>query len=250
MAPHDAADRIGRRAAALGAGTLAAAALEYVPAVVALGQWSPFRALPAEMCRWRGPGSRPEVALTFDDGPDPRVTPEVLRALDDLDLRATFFVLGERAAAYPTLVAEISRRGHLLATHGDRHESHFLRSPVSVRRDLQRARDVMASLGHPPRWFRPPFGHATGATLVAARSMGWRTVLWSAWGREWSLSDGDEVAGRVARGLRPGAVVLLHDSEGQGPPGMAQRVLEALPLIGLELRLRRLRAVTLDDLVA
>ncbi len=251
MAREDAANPLGHRAAAaLGAAALAVAGLEYVPAMVALGQWSPLRVLPGELCRWRGPGSRPDVALTFDDGPDPDVTPEVLHSLDQMDLRATFFVLAERAAAYPALVAEIARRGHLLATHGDRHASHLLRSPGAVRRDMQRAQDVMTSLGHPPRWFRPPFGHATAATLTAARSMGWRTVLWSAWGREWSSADGGQVAGRVARRLGPGAVVLLHDSAAQGPPGMAGRVLEALPLIGLELQRRRLRAVTLDDLVA
>lgn len=234
---------------ALGVLGAAPALFQYAPSVVALGQWSPFRVVPGDLCRWRGDGVRKNVALTFDDGPDPEATPEVLDALDDLDLRATFFVLGERARAHPALVEEIARRGHLLATHGDVHAHHFLRTPRWIHRDLQRARDVLESMGHPPRWFRPSFGQATGATLLVARAMGLRTALWSAWGREWSSSNAAEVAERVSRGLRPGAIVLLHDSERYGPPGMAQRALDALPLIAHEMSRRALRAVTLDDLV-
>ncbi len=225
-------------------------ASQYVPSLVALGQWLPVRAVPAELCRWRGPRNSPHVALTFDDGPDPEGTPRVLDALDELGLRATFFVLGERALDTRDLVEEIALRGHQLGTHGHQHARHLLRSPAWVRRDLERSRAAMAALGHPARWFRPPYGQATGATLVVARSMGLRTVLWSAWGREWTPSSPQDVAARVAKRLRPGAIVLLHDSDRFGPPGMWRVIVDALPLIADEVRRSGLSAVTLDELVA
>ncbi len=204
--------------------------------------------LPGELCRWQGPRFPAKVALTFDDGPDPEGTPRVLDALDEIGARATFFVLGECARRRPDLVDEISRRGHQLASHGDQHARHLLRSPVWVRRDLERARETLGALGHPPRWYRPAYGQATGSTLAVARAMGLQTVLWSAWGREWASADPRDVAGRVSRRLRPGAVVLLHDSDRFGPPGMCGLVIDALPLIATELRRRRLCPVTMDEL--
>ncbi|HVC14377.1 MAG TPA: polysaccharide deacetylase family protein [Acidimicrobiales bacterium] len=228
----------------------AAVACEYLPSVVALGQWGPFRTLPGDLCRWQGPRFPPRVALTFDDGPDPEVTPRVLDTLDGLGLRATFFLLGERVRRHPDVVGEVVRRGHQLATHGDEHTHHLLRSPAWVARDLRRANAALHQLGHAPSWYRPAYGQATAATLAAARALGLRTVLWSAWGREWASKDAREVASRVTRRLRPGAVVLFHDSDRFGPPGMSRRALDALPLVADELQGRRLTAVTMDDLVA
>ena len=106
-----------------------AAAAHMFPSVVSLGQWSPLRVLPGDLCRWRGPRGG-GVALTFDDGPDPRTTPEVLDRLDELSLAATFFCLGEQVARHPDLVGEIRRRGHQVETHGFCHAHHFARTPV------------------------------------------------------------------------------------------------------------------------
>lgn len=244
------ASAVRRSGTALGPLAAVTAIAEYAPSVVALGQWAPFAALPGELCRWRGPRFPARVALTFDDGPDTDGTPRVLDALDELELRATFFVLGERARRHADLVDEIARRGHQLATHGDEHARHLLRSPAWVRRDLKRARDTMAALGHPPNWYRPSYGQATGATLLAARAVGLRTVLWSSWGREWTSADPRRIAACVARRLQPGAVVLLHDSDVFGAAGMARAAVAALPLVAEHMRRRRLAAVTMDELVA
>jgi peptidoglycan-N-acetylglucosamine deacetylase len=251
MAPEEMALVTARRVrSVLGSIATAAIASQYVPSTVALGQWGPVRALPNDLCRWQGPRFPLHVALTFDDGPDPEGTPRVLDILDELGVRATFFVLGERVRRRPDLVEEIAKRGHQLGSHGDEHARHLLRSPAWVLRDLERARETLAALGCPPRWYRPPYGQATGATLVLARAMGLRTVLWSAWGREWATSAPEDVAGRVARRLQPGAIVLLHDSDAFGPPGMCRVALDALPLIATELQRRRLSAVTMDELVS
>jgi peptidoglycan/xylan/chitin deacetylase (PgdA/CDA1 family) len=219
-----------------------------VPSVVSLGQWVPVRALPAALCRWRGP-ARAAVALTFDDGPHPGTTPLVLERLDELGLPATFFCLGAQAARHPDLVAELRHRGHQVETHGYRHDHHFVRTPRWVRADLDAALDAMAPTGVRPRWFRPPFGQTTGATMVEARRHGLRLVLWSAWGREWSERDAAGVARRVAAGLAPGAIVLLHDADVQSPHGSSRRAADALGAIAADLDRRGYAAVTLDDLV-
>jgi peptidoglycan/xylan/chitin deacetylase (PgdA/CDA1 family) len=226
----------------------ALAAAHMVPSVVSLGQWLPVRALPGGWCRWRGPDA-PAVALTFDDGPDPATTPAVLDRLDELGLRATFFCLGAHAAAHPDLVAEALRRGHAVGTHGYDHAHHFARPPRWVRADLDRAMTAMAVAGARPRWFRPPYGQATGATLVEARRHGLSVALWSAWGREWDEADAGAVARRVTAALAPGSIVLLHDADVDSPPGSWRRGLDALGPIADALHRHGLRSVTLEELV-
>jgi peptidoglycan-N-acetylglucosamine deacetylase len=229
------------------AGSLGA---NYVPAVAALGQWGPFEVLPGELCRWQGPRFPPKVAITFDDGPDPDRTPAVLDRLDALGLPATFFPLGSRVERHPDLVAETLRRGHAVGTHGYHHEHHLVRSPGWIRRDMERAQGAMEHAGVAPVWYRPSYGQVTGATLAFARARGWRTVLWSAWGREWACRRPHEVAERISRRLRPGAIVLLHDSDRFGPSGMSRLALEALELVAERIAARQLTAVTLDRLTS
>ena len=224
-------------------------AAQYLPATASLGQWTRLEALPADLCRWRGPHVRGRVALTFDDGPNPTATAAVLDRLDQLDLRATFFPLASLAERNPGIIAEILHRGHAVGTHGYQHRHHLARGPGWVWRDLEHADEAMAGLGLRPGWYRPAYGQVTTATLLAARSRGWRTVLWSAWGREWTTGDSEVVAARVARGLRPGAVVLLHDNDAFGPTGMWRVACGALGPIADELQRRRLTSVTLDELV-
>lgn len=225
-------------------------AAEYVPAVVALGQWTPFQALPGSVCRWQGPRFPGRVAITFDDGPHPQGTPRILERLDELDLRATFFPLGSEAAAAPGLIGDIVGQGHAVGTHGFAHAHHLVKSPHWIRRDLDAAGDLMERLGIGVRWFRPTYGQVTAATLLHARRKGWETVLWSSWGREWVTSSPSAVAARIGRRLRPGAIVLLHDSDRFGREGMWRVAYEALGAIADELARRHLDAVTLDGLVA
>ena len=238
--------RIARFAGKAAAATLAA---QYLPSTVTLGQWTSFQALPGELCRWQGPPVLPRVALTFDDGPSPEATPAVLDRLEALNLRATFFPLASLVERHPDLVAEVVGRGHAVGTHGYRHLHHLAHSPAWVAADLAEADRVMATVGLDPTWYRPSYGQATGSTLVAARLRGWRTVLWSAWGREWTTTDPVGVAGRIARRLRPGAVVLLHDNDAFGTPGMWRVGLDSLELVAADLERRGLEAVTLDELV-
>lgn len=244
---------MGRRWAAVargaGGAALGALATQYVPSTVTLGQWGPLRSLPGGLCRWRGATDRNGVAITFDDGPNPETTPAVLDRLDELGLHATFFCLGELVEREPALAREVRARGHRLETHGYRHEHHLARTPWWVARDLDAACAAMSALEVVPRWYRPSYGQATGATLLAARRRGLQTVLWSAWGREWATTDSHEVARRIAGRLEPGAIVLLHDNDAFGTRGMWKLGLAALDEVAGELEHRGLSAMTLDELV-
>jgi peptidoglycan/xylan/chitin deacetylase (PgdA/CDA1 family) len=196
-----------------------------VPAVSALDGLR-RRAFP----RLAGAGRAGHVALTFDDGPDPASTPAFLEALDRLGWRATFFMLGDMAGRHPGLAAEVAAAGHEIALHGHTHVSHLRRPPGRVADDLERGfESVAGATGRRPVWFRPPYGLLSGGTLLAARRLGLRTVLWSAWGRDWTATaTAGSVVAEVRRGVVPGGTVLLHDSDCTSAPGSWRAALGAL----------------------
>jgi peptidoglycan/xylan/chitin deacetylase (PgdA/CDA1 family) len=212
---------------ALGAGVTAAAV--YASPSIA-------RLLPP---RWRvtprlsGIGRPDHVALTFDDGPDPKSTPAVMDALAGLGWSATFFCLGPMVAAAPGLAAELAATGHELAVHGWSHDGAVRRPPVALVDDARRCRDVVAeATGNRPQWYRPPFGELSVGSVIAARSLDLRLVLWSAWGRDWraEATPGSVVAD-VARGVVPGGTVLLHDSDCTSAESSWRITVAALPLL-------------------
>ena len=188
------------------------------------------------------------IALTFDDGPDPVSTREVLAILARFDARATFFVLGEKVRAQPDVLREIASAGHAIGIHGDRHDRLLsLRHPDRIVTDIEHARDAIAAVtGKRPSLFRPPLGHISPRTAVAAQRLGLTLVGWSVRGRDGLASTPTEtVLRRVALGLRPGAIVLLHDAAEHGkrlPTGVA-----ALPGILEEAARRGLHCVVLSS---
>jgi len=211
--------------AALGAGAVVAAG-HAAPALSALGG-----VRRVFLPRLAGAGRADHVALTFDDGPDPASTPAFLAALDRLGWRATFFMLGAMVDRDPGLAREVADAGHEIALHGYEHVSHLRRPPGRVDGDLRRGVDaVAAATGQRPVWFRPPYGYLSSGSCLAARRLGLRTVLWTAWGRDWTATATPAgVASTVARGLRPGGTVLLHDSDCTSAPGAWRAALGALP---------------------
>ena len=221
-----------RRALAIG-GPAALAAVHGAPALTARG--------PLRRGRLAGRGRPGGVALTFDDGPDPLGTPAVLAALADLGWTATFFLLGSQVRTYPDVAREVVACGHEIGLHGDEHRNHLTRSPGWVRRDLERAvGTVVGVTGERPRWFRPPYGVLTAGSLRSTRLLGLNPVLWTAWGRDWERTTGQRVVDILRPGLRPGATLLLHDSDCTATPGSWRATAAALPLLAEELDARGL----------
>ncbi len=196
-----------------------------------------------------GLGSPGHLALTFDDGPDAAGTPAVLKALDSLGWRATFFMLGMQVRARPELAREVVAAGHEVALHGDAHRYLFLRSPSGTLDDLARSLDAVGdATGVRPRWFRPPYGVLTAGALWAARRLAVRPVLWSAWGREWRDDATPSSALRnLLRGVLDGGTALLHDSDVSSAAGCWRTTVETLCLLASEVERRSLAVGPLGE---
>ena len=177
--------------------------------------------------------TRPEVWLTIDDGPDPEDTPRILELLAAHRAHATFFVIGENAAAHPELIRAIAAAGHEVAHHTHTHPlaNFWCASPARVRRELDAGLEALRQAGVRPTRFRAPAGikNLWLAPALATRRL--TCVGWSARGLERRPGDAGVVAARALRRLAPGAILLLH--EGPRVPGTIRvqaigRVLERL----------------------
>jgi len=184
--------------------------------------------------RLAGRGRADHVALTFDDGPDAASTPYFLDLLDELGVRATFFVLGQQVAAHPRLARRLAADGHEVALHGWHHRNSLSVAPRALRSSLVRGMEEVATVtGVRPVRYRPPYGIATTATFWAAKDLGLTPVLWDAWGRDWIAgATAASVLHTVRRNVRGGSTVLLHDSDCTSSPRSWQATLGALrPLV-------------------
>jgi len=193
----------------------------------------------------------PVVALTFDDGPDAAVTAEILDVLGAHGARATFFVLGERAARHPELIRRMHREGHTVGTHTQRHRLRFhFGSPRYIQREIEDAVAVVAGiLPTPPALFRPPQGLRTPCFASGWRRIrGLTCVTWSVRGLDSRATTADAIVARVAHRLAPGAIVALHDGTGLGGGCDRRPTLAALTTILAACRTRGLRCVALGEL--
>jgi len=203
-------------------------ALHTVPSSVAFSPVGP-RLTP----RLRGIGRPGHVALTFDDGPDPVGTEAIMGALRELGWHATFFVLADMVRRSPGLVAELVAAGHDVGVHASAHRSHRHMTPARIRDDVRRAHATIVDAGALPTFYRPPHGALSPEGLVTARGLGMRTVLWTAWGRDWRAeATPASVCHDVAAGRLDGGTVLLHDSDCASAPGSWRTTLAALPPLG------------------
>lgn len=192
--------------------------------------------------QWLGPNwtqlpaaaaARNEIALTIDDGPDPVVTPQVLDLLERYAARATFFCVGEKAARYPDLCREIVRRGHAVENHSQHHRHHFaLMGRSGFMRELQAAQDTLASItGQRPLFFRAPAGLRNPLLDPVLARLGLQLASWSARGFDTLIGDVERVKNKLLRGLRPGAILLLHDGNAARTPDGIPVILEVLPAV-------------------
>lgn len=162
------------------------------------------------------------AALTFDDGPDPKITPKVLALLARHNAKATFFLLGEAATRHPNLVRQIAEEGHAIGSHAWRHVA--LPSLSALRRwlDIYRCRRALAP--HGANLFRPPYGAFNRAVRRELFLQGYRLVLWSADAEDWEPRSATQMLDRLREGLKPGAILLLHDTlAGPQLEGAAER---------------------------
>jgi len=173
----------------------------------------------------RGRGEEKAVALTFDDGPDPEVTPLLLDLLGRHRLTATFFVTGQNTERYPALVREILRRGHDIGNHSYRHDTLLmLRSEARLADEIARTQDLLAPFGIRPLVFRPPVGVTNPRLPGVLRGLGMECITFSSRAGDFGNRRIGRLARNILRNVHPGAIILLHDV---APPG-GSRVAEWL----------------------
>lgn len=175
------------------------------------------------------------VWLTIDDGPSDD-TSAILDALDAHDAKATFFLVGARAAVRPDLVREIARRGHGIGNHSSTHPAKWFWAlgPSRMRREIAETQRVLTDiLGAPPRWFRAVVGMSNPFVNAVLKSQGLARVAWSARGFDGVAGDPARVVARIERDLRPGAIVLLHEDAAHGGNiETIRRLLQRLDALG------------------
>jgi len=186
-------------------------------------------------CDWFGPIAtsfdtpRKEVWLTIDDGPNARDTPAILDLLARHRAKATFFVIGKNVDAHRELVWRTHREGHQIGNHTYSHPSAFFWAlgPAATRRQIERGRDaVIAATGAAPTVFRSPVGMTN--PFVHRALGGQRLVGWSASGLDGLSARGEPVVERLMRGVRPGAILVLHEGGAPGRVETVERLLERL----------------------
>jgi peptidoglycan/xylan/chitin deacetylase (PgdA/CDA1 family) len=127
-----------------------------------------------------------KLAITFDDGPNPALTPKLLDLLDRYNAKATFFLIGRFVRECPELVKETVARGHEVGNHTELHPNLFRLNPTKVRVELRLCHDaIRGAIGNPPKWFRPPYGMRNPWVIPAARELGYRTVMWTLLPGDW-----------------------------------------------------------------
>lgn len=193
---------------------------------------------------WRVDTDRRLVALTFDDGPDPRWTPQVLATLERFRAKATFFLVGERLARHPELVRAELAAGHELGNHTWTHADLSRATPAVVTDELRRTHGLITEVaGRAPTVLRPPYGHVDTVGLLAAATLGYSIALWSHHVR------GSDVAQDQAATLGTvvaGSVVLVHD----GGPQPTSALMAALPDLVQGLLAKGYSFVTVSELLA
>ena len=177
----------------------------------------PSGALGRRQLIWSVPTAGSLAALTFDDGPDPELTPRILAVLHRYGVQATFNLMGYNAIRHPDLVRAVLDGGHELGNHTWTHEDLAFQSPAATWRQLDRGlAAIQRTAGVRPRFFRPPRGELTGTALQAAARLGHDVLLWSVTRGPAGVGTPRTVADHLAQTVRAGDVVALHDGIGRG----------------------------------
>ena len=225
-------------------------------ALAGSGAVSLFAGLALDRHRAAGAATLPRaVALTFDDGPDPSYTPDVLRVLRRFRANATFFVVGVNALAHPDLIHACLKAGHEIGNHTLDHDDLSRLDRTGVAAQIRGGADAIAAAGAPrPHFFRPPKGHTDVIVEEFAEAEGYETFLWHVCLEHFIHRAGVEEGVReLVEQVRPGTIILAHDGgriEAPGHPTVRRATtVAALPLLLEELHRHQYRAATLTTVL-
>lgn len=188
-------------------------------------------------------GVNNRVAITFDDGPIPQMTAQYLEVLDKLNVRATFFMIGQSINQYPEIARKVVRFGSEIGSHSWRHIRLDELTAEEIETDLRLAENQMQiNLGRQVKLFRPPYGGRDETVLAVAKELGYQVILWDVDPRDWENPPPEQTVAHILGHVQPGSIILLHE----GHPN----TLKALPIIIQKLRERGLEPVPVSELLS
>lgn len=229
--------------------TLGAVIVNHLLILATVVMWPRSRLLGPNMTRLPAAAAlRGEVALTFDDGPDPIVTPQVLDLLDQYGAKASFFCIANKVIAYPELAREIIRRGHSVENHTNSHPHAFaFFGPGALQHEIDSAQTaIYATTGVAPGFFRAPMGFRSPFLAPVVERAGLRYTNWTRRGYDTFAKSAEPVLQRLQRGLAAGDILLLHDGHSIQPHGKSPIILEVLPRLLKHLHALNLKPVALQ----
>ena len=196
----------------------------------------------------KGAPNKKWIALTFDDGPNPKYTPLLLDILKKYKVSATFFLTGKFAALNPELVKRIGAEGHLVGCHSYFHHHAWLMPPFITYMDMVKTYELIKKiLGYPPSCYRPPWGTFNLFSIIAARKLKLYPAYWSIEAQDWEAKTTVEhICDTVLSQAESGSIIVLHDN--RGAHRAPEKTLQALPSIIESLQNEGYKFVTLDEM--
>ncbi|WP_243521717.1 peptidoglycan-N-acetylglucosamine deacetylase [Bacillus pseudomycoides] len=209
------------------------------------GSWTPFSWVEKYAYAFSGPYNKAEVALTFDDGPDPVFTPQILDKLKSYGVKGTFFLLGENAERYPNVVKRIADEGHIIGNHTYNHPNLAKVSDEEYRNQIVKTEEILKKLvGYAPKFIRPPYGEIREKQLGWATEQNFMIVQWSVDTVDWKGVSAEKITNTVLGNAFPGSVVLQHSTPGANLQGSVDSLDRIIP----ELKAKGSRFVTLPSM--
>lgn len=197
----------------------------------------------------QGPTDQKRVALTFDDGPDPRFTNGVLDVLNQYNVPATFFMLGSKAVANPKIVKQVQNRGHVIGNHTYYHPNLVKESEIkTLEQEVTRTEDALNDIiGYRTKLFRPPYGFLYNELVEKLGEMNYYVIAWSVDSLDWQEEPPEVIASNVLDKIHPGAIILMHDGAESG--GDRTNTIESLHQIIPALQKQGYEFVTVPELL-
>lgn len=184
--------------------------------VMAMLLWLPCMALPAGVYR-NHENNGNKIALTFDDGPHPRYTPEILDILDEYHVHATFFVVGENVHYYPEVAREVARRGHEIGNHTFTHPCAIKQKIGTLQKELAACESEIQNVTDTsPKLFRPPQGSWNTSVYQLARQQDYDVILWDIDTLDWAHTPAEQISENVLSNIKSGDIILMHDYHSNG----------------------------------
>lgn len=196
----------------------------------------------------QGPSDQRRVALTFDDVPDDHFTPQVLDVLRQYGVKATFFVVGNRAEKYPDILKRMLDEGHIIGNHSYDHANLPKLSDEAFHNEVNRTQRILrAATGRTINFIRPPYGNISEEQIKWLASQGMLIVNWNVDSLDWKGLTAEQIEANIMSHLTPGAIVLQHAAGGKDHD--LSGTVKALPRIIEELNRQGIEMVTLDKLL-